>query len=104
MIVNSVSIRADAINNLSDACSNIISIISFVVSNKPADEDHPFGHERSETIASLFVGLIVGYIGIEMAKESIEKILHPSAIDFRIVTLVILGISIVVKLWMYAYK
>lgn len=104
VIVNSVSIRADAINNLSDACSNIISIVSFVVSNKPADEDHPFGHERSETIASLFVGLIVGYIGIEMAKESIEKILHPSAIDFRIVTLVILGISIVVKLWMYAYN
>lgn len=104
VIVNSISIRADAINNLSDACSNIISIVSFVVSNKPADEDHPFGHERSETIASLFVGLIVGYIGIEMAKESLDKILHPSAIDFRMVTLVILGISIVVKLWMYVYN
>lgn len=104
VIVNSVSIRADAINNLSDACSNIISIVSFVVSNKPADEDHPFGHERSETIASLFVGLIVGYIGIEMAKESLMKILHPASIDFRVVTLVILGISIIVKLWMYAYN
>lgn len=103
-IVNSVSIRADAINNLSDACSNIISIVSFHLSNKPADKEHPFGHERTETIASLFVGLIVGYIGIEMARESVNKILHPEAVDFRMVTVLILGISILVKLWMYFYN
>lgn len=104
VIVNSVSIRADAINNLSDACSNIISIVSFHVSNKPADEHHPFGHERTETIASMFVGLIVGYIGIEMARESLDKILHPAALDFRYGTLVILAISILVKFWMYFYN
>lgn len=103
-IVNSVSIRADAINNLSDACSNIISIVSFHLSNKPADKEHPFGHERTETIASLFVGLIVGYIGIEMARESVNKILHPEAVDFRMVTVLILVISILVKLWMYFYN
>ena len=103
-IVNSVSIRADAINNLSDACSNIISIVSFHLSNKPADKEHPFGHERTETIASLFVGLIVGYIGIEMARESVNKILHPEDVDFRMVTVLILVISILVKLWMYFYN
>lgn len=103
-IVNSVSIRADAINNLTDSCNNFISILSFYIANKPADSDHPFGHERSETIASLFVGIIVGYIGFELGKESIDKILHPSTIDFRLVTVLILIISIAVKLWMYFYN
>lgn len=104
VIVRSVSIQADAINNLTDAASNIIAILSFYFSNKPADEDHPFGHERTETIASLFVALMIGFLGIEMAKESISKILSPEAIDFRSVTVVILLISIVVKLWMYSYN
>lgn len=104
IIVNSVSIQADAINNLTDAGSNIIAIFSFYLSNKPADKDHPFGHERTETIASLFVGLMIGFLGIEMAKESFGKILSPDAIDFRLVTVFILIISILVKLWMYLYN
>lgn len=104
VIVKSVSIQADAINNLTDAGSNIISIVSFYVSNRPADKEHPFGHERTETIASLFVGLMIAFLGVEMAKESISKILHPDVIDFRYVTILILLISIVVKLWMYAYN
>ena len=104
IIVNSVSIQADAINNLTDAGSNIIAIFSFYLSNKPADKDHPFGHERTETIASLFVGLMIGFLGIEMAKESFGKILSPDTIDFRLVTVFILIISILVKLWMYLYN
>lgn len=103
-IVQSVSIQADAINNLTDAGSNIISILSFYFSNKPADKDHPFGHERTETIASLFVGLMIAFLGIEMAKESLTKILHPGSIDFRMVTIFILLISIFVKFWMYSYN
>ena len=58
-IVHSVSIQADGVNNLTDAGSNIISILSFHLANKPADKDHPFGHERTETIASLFVGILI---------------------------------------------
>ena len=104
VIVGSVSIQADAINNLTDAGSNIISILSFYFSNKPADEDHPFGHERTETIASLFVALMIAYLGIEMARESFTKILSPDDIDFRWVTILILMISILVKLWMYSYN
>ena len=99
-IVQSVSIQADAINNLTDAGSNIISILSFYFSNKPADKDHPFGHERTETIASLFVGLMIAFLGIEMAKESHTKKLHPGSIDIRMVTIFILLISIFVKFWM----
>lgn len=104
VLVRSVSIQADAINNLTDAGSNIISILSFYFSNKPADKDHPFGHERTETIASLLVALMIAFLGIEMAKESITKIFHPDQIYFKWVTIIILGISILVKLWMYSYN
>lgn len=103
-IVHSVSIQADGVNNLTDAGSNIISILSFHLSNKPADKDHPFGHERTETIASLFVGILILVLGFETAKESISKVIHPGSIDFRIVSVIILLISIMVKFWMYAYN
>ncbi len=103
-IVHSVSIQADGVNNLTDAGSNIISILSFHLSNKPADKDHPFGHERTETIASLFVGILILILGFETAKESISKVIHPGSIDFRIASVIILLISIMVKFWMYAYN
>ena len=103
-IVHSVSIQADGVNNLTDAGSNIISILSFHLSNKPADKDHPFGHERTETIASLFVGILILVLGFETAKESISKVIHPGSIDFRIASVIILLISIMVKFWMYVYN
>ena len=103
-IVHSVSIQADGVNNLTDAGSNIISILSFHLANKPADKDHPFGHERTETIASLFVGILILVLGFETAKESISKVIHPGSIDFRIVSVIILIISIIVKFWMYTYN
>ena len=97
-IVHSVSIQADGVNNLTDAGSNIISILSFHLANKPADKDHPFGHERTETIASLFVGILILVLGFETAKESISKVIHPGSIDFRIASVIILLISINKKL------
>lgn len=103
-IVHSVSIQADGVNNLTDAGSNIISILSFHLANKPADKDHPFGHERTETIASLFVGILILVLGFETARESISKVIHPGSIDFRIASVIILLISIIVKFWMYAYN
>ena len=103
-IVHSVSIQADGVNNLTDAGSNIISILSFRFANKPADKDHPFGHERTETIASLFVGILILVLGFETAKESISKVIHPGSIDFRIASVIILLISIIVKFWMYTYN
>ena len=103
-IVHSVSIQADGVNNLTDAGSNIISILSFHLANKPADKDHPFGHERTETIASLFVGILILVLGFETAKESISKVIHPGSIDFRIVSVIILLISIIVKFWMCLYN
>ena len=103
-IVHSVSIQADGVNNLTDAGSNIISILSFHLANKPADKDHPFGHERTETIASLFVGILILVLGFETAKESISKVIHPGSIDFRLASVIILLVSIIVKFWMYTYN
>ena len=104
VLVNSISIRADAINNLTDAGSNIISIVSFYIAEKPADEGHPYGHERTEQITSIFVGIAIAFLGFETAKESIVHIIHPEPIDFKWSAVFVLVISIVVKLYMYFYN
>lgn len=103
-IVHSVSIQADGLNNLTDAASNILSILSFHIASKPADKEHPFGHQRSEILASFIMALLIAYLGIEMVKESVNGILHPAEIDFRWVTIFVLVLSIVVKLYMYSYN
>ena len=103
-IANSVSITADAINNLSDAGSSVISLISFRLSSRPADAKHPFGHERYEFIASLIVAILVLYLGIEMAQQSLHKILHPEESVFSWVAIIVLFASVLVKLWMFLYN
>ena len=99
-VFGSVAISADAINNLSDAGSSFISLISFKISSKPADREHPFGHARIEYIASMAVGVIVLLIGFDLLKESFFKILTPSPMSKSIVVLVVLLISILAKLWL----
>lgn len=98
---HSVSITGDAVNNLSDAGSSVISLLSFKMSNKPPDMDHPFGHARIEYIASSIVGFLILLIGWELIQTSFEKILHPSAIEFSMITVFILVFSILAKLWLY---
>ena len=99
-VFGSVAISADAINNLSDAGSSFISLISFKISSKPADREHPFGHARIEYIASMAVGVIVLLIGFDLLKESFFKILTPSPMSKSIVVLAVLLISILAKLWL----
>lgn len=103
-IVNSVSISADAINNLSDAGSSLISLISFKLSNRPADEKHPFGHARYEYIASMLVAVLILFLGIELVNSSLDKILNPEEITFSIIPVVILIVSILIKFWMFSYN
>ena len=103
-MAQSVSITADAVNNLSDAGSSIISLISFKLSSKPADEKHPFGHARYECIASMVVAALILILGLELIKSSITKIISPDAIEFSWLSIVILAFSISVKLWMYTYN
>lgn len=104
ILSNSVSITADAINNLSDAGSSIIALISFKISNKPADEDHPFGHARYETIASLIVAAFILVLGFDLIKTSFQKILEPDEITFSYISIVVLIFSISMKFYMYRYN
>ena len=99
-LFGSVSITADAVNNLSDAGSQIISLISFRISAKPADREHPFGHARIEYVASMIVSFLILLIGLELLKESISKILTPQPPERSWVAVWVLVGSILVKLWL----
>ena len=99
-ISGSVSITADAVNNLSDAASSVISLIGFKMAEKPADEDHPYGHARYEYLSGLTVAVMIILIGFELFKTSFDKVLHPSTVDFSIVLVIVLAVSILIKLWM----
>lgn len=104
VLVGSVSICGDAINNLTDSLSNVVSIISFKIAEKPADKEHPYGHERTETIAAMFMGMVIVYLGIDMVTQSFQKIIHPTPVHFEWAAVIILVLSISVKLYMYAYN
>ena len=99
-ISGSISVTADAVNNLSDAGSQVISMISFKIASKPADRDHPFGHARIEYVASMIVSFLVLLVGYELAKESIDKILHPADADFSMAVIIVLCVSVAVKIWL----
>lgn len=103
-LTHSVSITADATNNIADAGSSIITLIGFRLSEKPADEDHPYGHARIEYITGLIISFLIMLIGFEIFKTSIEKIITPEQSDFRLVTAIILVVSIVVKLWLSRFN
>ncbi|PJJ29580.1 cation diffusion facilitator family transporter [Lacrimispora celerecrescens] len=100
MLVNSISVTADAFNNLSDAASSIIGFIGVKMAGKPADEDHPFGHGRMEYIAAFIVAFLVIQVGFSFLKTSIGKIIHPEEMTFKAVSVAILLLSVCVKLWM----
>ncbi len=100
MLVNSISVTADAFNNLSDAASSIIGFIGVKMAGKPADEDHPFGHGRMEYIAAFIVAFLVIQVGFSFLKTSVGKIIHPEEMTFKAVSVAILLLSVCVKLWM----
>ena len=100
----SVSITADAMNNLSDASSSIVTFLGFKLAEKPADEDHPYGHARFEYLSGLAVAALIIVIGFELAKTSVQKILNPSAVTFSLVTICVLIGSIAIKLWLSLFN
>lgn len=105
IISASITIIADAINNLSDMGSCLIVLFGFKLSSKPADSEHPFGHERYEQIMALIVAVIVTAIGVLLAKSSIEKLITPVETTVSVITYVILSIAIVLKLLqMFVYR
>lgn len=104
LLTGSISIAADAFNNLSDGLSCLISIVGFKVAGKEPDAKHPFGYGRTEYIAGLVVSFIIVLVGFEFLKTSVERILHPAPVAFSWVLMAILAVSMLVKLWMGAFN
>ena len=103
-LTGSVSITADAMNNLSDASGSIVTFIGFRVADKPADEHHPYGHARAEYLSGLGVAALILVIGLELVKTSVSKIFHPTPVTFTTVAAVVLLASIAVKFWMNLFN
>ena len=99
-LAGSLAIRADAFNNLSDAGSSVISLVSFKISAKPADRHHPFGHARIEYVASMIVCFLVFFIGIELVSGAVEKFVSPALPVFNLIAVIILACSVLFKLWL----
>lgn len=104
LLTGSVSIAADAMNNLSDASGSIVTLIGFRMADKPADAHHPYGHARAEYLSGLVVAALILVIGLELGKSSLGKIFHPTPVEFSWIAMGILASSICVKLWMYCFN
>ena len=104
IISHSIAITADAFNNLSDAASSVITLIGFRLAGQEADDDHPFGHGRIEYISGLFVAVLILFMGVELLKSSVSKILNAATLTVSPLILGILIVSILVKLYMYLFN
>ena len=102
LLAGAISITADAVNNLSDAGSQIVSFVSFRIAAKPADRDHPFGHARIEYVASMIVSFLILHVGLDLVVDSVKKLINPEppSMENMIVTLCVLGGSVLCKLWL----
>jgi len=103
-LAGSVSITADALNNLSDASGSIVTLVGFKMAGKPADEHHPYGHARAEYLSALAVAALILFIGFELVKSSAEKIFRPEPVALSTLTAGILLVSIAIKLWLSAFN
>ena len=103
-LAKSVAVTADAFNNLADAGSSVITMIGFRLAGQKPDKEHPFGHGRFEYIAGLLVSAAIILMGVELLKTSVEKIIAPQAVEFSVLTAVILVFSVAVKIYMAVYN
>ncbi|KHD15540.1 cation diffusion facilitator family transporter [Clostridium butyricum] len=104
LITSSISITADAFNNLSDAASSIITILGFKLSSMPADKEHPFGHGRIEYISALIVAFMVMLVGVQFIKSSFQKIINPDIVVFELIPFILLLVSILLKVWLSRFN
>lgn len=104
LMSGSVSIVADALNNLSDASSNIVTLAGFKLASKPADKGHPYGHGRFEYLAGLVVAVLVAAVGLELVRSGIERIVEPQQVEFGLPVVVVMLLSIAVKAWMMGFN
>lgn len=99
-----ISVIADAINNLSDAGSSIVNMVGFKIALSPPDKEHPFGHGRAEYVSGLVISFIIALMGVELAKESFDKIINPQEPEASVFTFIMLGAAVLVKLWMFIFN
>ena len=99
LIAGSIAIVADGINNLADSASSVITLVGFKLAAMPEDEEHPYGHARYEYLSSLAVSVIIILVGFELGKSSLDKILHPTPLDFSWTIVLVLVIAIAIKVW-----
>ena len=104
VLTASVSIMADAVNNLSDAGSSVVTLIGFKLAGKPADYEHPYGHGRIEYISGFIVSGAIIIMGFELFTTSFRKILHPTPLEVSVPSLIILVLSILMKMWMAKFN
>jgi cation diffusion facilitator family transporter len=104
IMFDSIAILADGINNLSDASASLITLIGFRLAGKEPDKDHPYGHGRFEYLTGLMISAMILVIGVQLLRASIEKTLHPTPIEFNYLTIVVLSIAIVVKIWQSCFN
>ncbi len=104
ILSGSVSVTADAMNNLTDASSSVVTLLGFRLAEKPADKDHPYGHARFEYLSGLAVAAIIVVIGFELAKTSVGKIFAPAAVSFLPATAAVLVGAILIKLWLAGFN
>ena len=103
IVSNSMSIISDGLNNITDAGSSVITMIGFKMSQKKVDNDHPWGHGRMEYISAFIVDMLIVLVGIELFKSSVDKIINPTMPDISTVTIIILVIAIIAKLWLFVF-
>ncbi len=103
IIANSMSIISDGLNNITDAGSSVITMIGFKMSQKKVDNDHPWGHGRMEYIAAFIVDMLIILVGIELLKSSVDKIINPNMPEISTITITILVIAIIAKLWLFVF-
>lgn len=99
LFAGSIAIMADGINNLADASSSIITLIGFKLAAAPEDKDHPYGHARIEYLTGLFISVLIIVLGLQLLNSSFRKVLHPDPLSFSYITVVILVIAIIIKIW-----
>ena len=103
-LMNSIAIISDEFNNLSDMASSVVTIVSAKMSNRRADKEHPFGHGRIEYIGTLIVSFIIVIVGFELLTTSFAKIIEPEEVQFNVILIAILCLSVLIKFWMYGYN
>ena len=103
-VSGAVSVVADGLNNLTDCGSNVVSLIGFKVSEKPADKEHPFGHRRAETVAAMVIAVVVLAVAAELAMQSVERIFSGEKSDFSYLLCIVLGAAVAIKLFMFFFN